>query len=168
MLHESCCAELSGRWQSPHSELVDVETSRCLARSVIEESLRKLEEKPAASESSIRWELGSCWVQHLQKLETSGDNNSKSSQDDSKADLEVKGLGRQFKMLKKRETKTSCVNNPDDNEENNSRSSSLNVGTSTGELNSGESNTKAELKEFISEESFLRLKETGTGLHLKV
>ena len=167
VLHESCCAELSGRWQSPHSELVDVETSRCLARSVIEESLRKLEEKPAASESSIRWELGSCWVQHLQKLETSGDNNSKSSQDDSKADLEVKGLGRQFKMLKKRETKTSCVNNPDDNEENNSRSSSLNVGTSTGELNSGESNTKAELKEFISEESFLRLKETGTGLHLK-
>ncbi|PSR89332.1 Protein TSS like [Actinidia chinensis var. chinensis] len=153
--------------ESSHSELDDVETSKFRARSVIEESLRKLEEKPAASESPIRWELGSCWVQHLQKLETPGDDSSKSSQADSKADLEVKGLGKQFKMLKKRETKISSVNNVDDNEENDSRASSLYVGMSTGELNSGESDTEAGLKKFISEESFLRLKETGTGLHLK-
>ncbi|GMQ08986.1 hypothetical protein CsSME_00052497 [Camellia sinensis var. sinensis] len=167
LLHESCSAELSGGGQSPQSKLDDLETSRCLARRVIEESLRTLEEKPASSERTIRWELGSCWVQHLQKRETPNDNSSKSSQDNSKADLEVKGLGKQFKMLRKREKNPNSVRNKDDNEENDSRVSGLNVGSSMAELNNGESNSEVELKKFISEESFLRLKGTGTGLHLK-
>uniref|UniRef100_A0A5B6ZEM7 Clu domain-containing protein n=1 Tax=Davidia involucrata TaxID=16924 RepID=A0A5B6ZEM7_DAVIN len=163
LLHESCSAELSGGCQSPQTG--DLKISRCLVRRVIKESLTKLEEKPAVSDRSIRWELGSCWVQHLQKQEESTDNSSISSEDDNKAEPVVKGLGKQFKMLKHREKKPSIASSTDD--ENDSKASSLNVGNSTGELNNSKCNSEAELKKLIPEEAFLRLKETGTGLHLK-
>uniref|UniRef100_A0A5B6ZE29 Clu domain-containing protein n=1 Tax=Davidia involucrata TaxID=16924 RepID=A0A5B6ZE29_DAVIN len=165
LLHESCSAELSGGCQSPQTNLGDLKISRCLVRRVIKESLTKLEEKPAVSDRSIRWELGSCWVQHLQKQEESTDNSSISSEDDNKAEPVVKGLGKQFKMLKHREKKPSIASSTDD--ENDSKASSLNVGNSTGELNNSKCNSEAELKKLIPEEAFLRLKETGTGLHLK-
>uniref|UniRef100_A0A5B6ZHU4 Clu domain-containing protein n=2 Tax=Davidia involucrata TaxID=16924 RepID=A0A5B6ZHU4_DAVIN len=167
LLHESWSAELSGGCQSPQTNLGDLEISRYLVRRVIKESLSNLEEKPAVSERSIRWELGSCWVQHLQKQETSTNNSSKSPKDDNKVEPVVKGLGKKFKMLKKREKIPSSASNTNDNDENDSRASSLNMGSSTGELNSGECNGEAELKKLIPEEAFLRLKETGTGLHLK-
>ncbi|KAA8541942.1 hypothetical protein F0562_023094 [Nyssa sinensis] len=166
LLHESCSAELSGGCQSPQTNLGDLETSRCLVRRVIKGSLTKLEEKPAVSERSVRWELGSCWVQHLQKQEASTDNSSKSPEDD-KAEPVVKGLGKLFKMLKQREKKPSSASSIDDNDKNDSRPSSLNVGNHMGELNNSKCNSEAELNKLIPEEAFLRLKETGTGLHLK-
>ncbi|KAF2323165.1 hypothetical protein GH714_033796 [Hevea brasiliensis] len=43
----------------------------------------------------------------------------------------------------------------------------LNVGTDEGQHSNGDSNSENELKELISEEAFFRLKESGTGLHLK-
>lgn len=140
----------------------DQETSRCLIRSVIEQSLAKLEEEPAVSERSIRWELGSCWVQHLQKHETPADNSSKDCKDENGTELAVKGLGKRFKLLKKREKKLT-MSGTDVKEGNDSRPSSINGG-----IDGGESNSEAELKKLISKEAYLRLKETGTGLHLKV
>ncbi|KAI3521210.1 hypothetical protein L1887_10671 [Cichorium endivia] len=130
---------------SPQSELGNLESSRCLVRQVIKESLTNLE-KSEASGKPIRWELGSCWVQHLQKQETpSGDN----SPNEDKAATVVKGLGKQFKMLKKREKKQNDADSSDTEESN------------------IESNSESELTKLISEEAFLRLKESGTGLHLK-
>ena len=69
--------------------------------------MQKLEDEPANSERPIRWELGSCWLQHLLKQETPV-NHSDSHEDDNEAvEPVVKGLGKQFKFLKKREKKTS-------------------------------------------------------------
>ncbi|XP_052180972.1 protein REDUCED CHLOROPLAST COVERAGE 3 isoform X2 [Diospyros lotus] len=164
-LHESCKDDFSGGRQLSQSKLDSLDNSRSLPRRVIKESLRKLDEKSGASESSIRWELGSCWVQHLQKQETPSDNSLRNSQDDNEADLEVKGLGKQFKRLKKREKKRNSTSYTNNNE-NDSYANSLDIVPSTEE-NNGKSNSETELKNFISEESFLRLKETGTGLHLK-
>ncbi|XP_059645026.1 protein REDUCED CHLOROPLAST COVERAGE 3 isoform X2 [Cornus florida] len=166
LLHDSCSAELSGG-HSPQSNSGDLEVLRCLVHKVIKESLSELEDKPAVSERCIRWELGSCWVQHLQKQEVPTDNGSKSPKDDNEAVPVVKGLGKQFKMLNKREKKPSSVSSTDDNVENDFRASRLNVESSMGELNNCESNSEAELKKLIPEEAFLRLKETRTGLHLK-
>ncbi|KAK9282399.1 hypothetical protein L1049_005316 [Liquidambar formosana] len=163
LLHNSSSAESSGGGQSPQSDLDDLETSGRLVQRIIKESLAKLEAQPAVLERSIRWELGSCWMQHLQKQETPVDNSSKCIEDDNEAKPVVRGLGREFKLLKKREKKPST----NDKEEKDSQSSSVNVRTDTGELNSSDSNNEAELRKLISEESFLRLKETGMGLHLK-
>lgn len=142
----------------------DFETSRCLVQKVIKDSLSKLEEEPKQTDSSIRWELGSCWIQHLQKQDTTTDDTSKSPKDD-KAEAVVRGLGKEFKMLKRREKTAGSV---DDNDENDYRTSNLDAGNSIGEQSNSESESKAELKKFVSEEAFLHLKETGTGLHLKV
>ena len=44
----------------------------------------------------------------------------------------------------------------------------MNVGTNVRQQSNDELNCEMELKKLISEESFLRLKEAGTGLHTKV
>lgn len=156
----------SGLDQSPQSNSDDDESSKCLIRRVIKESLTNLEEQKAESERTIRWELGSCWLQHLQKQETSTESSSKNPGDD-KAESVVKGLGKQFKMLKKREKKLGSESNAADLEENGALSSSANAGTDLENQDNGDFNSEFELKKFVSEESFLRLKETGTGLHQK-
>ncbi|KAK9066295.1 hypothetical protein SSX86_013616 [Deinandra increscens subsp. villosa] len=146
--------------QSPRSEQGNFESLRCLVRQVIKESLNNLENS-TSSVKPIRWELGSCWVQHLQKQEAPpGDNVEKPN--DGKAEPVVKGLGKQFKMLKKLEKKQSDVDSADDAEESN-----LGQENTMEEPDSQESNVDSELKKLISEEAFLRLKESGTGLHLK-
>lgn len=144
------------------SDLDSLETSTCLVRKVIKENLKNLENEPASSERPIRWELGSCWVQHLQKQETATVNNSDSPKVDKEAEPIVKGLGKQFKLLKKREKKTVGESRTYDEEEIDSSESR------TVELENGDIDDEAELKQLISEEAFLRLQETGTNLHLKV
>ncbi|XWS20462.1 hypothetical protein CRYUN_Cryun31cG0103400 [Craigia yunnanensis] len=167
LLHKSCTAELTGGSQSHQSNLNDSEASRCLVQRVIKESLTKLEEKSVAPERSIRWELGSCWVQYLQKQETSTDTTSKGLANDHEAESAVKGLGKQFKFLKKRDKKPSNVSSTIDKEENDSESCSMDVKSNLGLQSSGESRSEMELKNLISEEAFSRLEESGTGLHLK-
>ncbi|CAI9280769.1 unnamed protein product [Lactuca saligna] len=155
LLPNSRDLELSG---SLSSEQGNVEASRGLVKQVIKESLKNLE-KSEASGKPIRWELGSCWVQHLQKQEApSGD----SSPNEDKAETVVKGLGKQFKMLKKREKKQNDADSSDETEENN-----LGQESSVSESDIKESNSESELTKLIPEEAFLRLKESGTGLHLK-
>lgn len=146
--------------RGPQSDVTDVETSRFLVQKVIKDSLTKLDNNPATEERCIRWELGSCWVQHLQKQDTSADNNSASHKDGNKAESVVKGLGKQFKMLKKREKKT-----PSDEEENDGRSS-LKMENNAGDGNICGSNS--ELLKYVPQEAVIRLKETGTDLHTKV
>lgn len=143
--------------------MTDVGTSRCLVQKVIKDSLTVLDSSPAVAESCIRWELGSCWVQHLQKQETPTDNNSASHKDDNKVEPVVKGLGKQFKLLKKREKKIDGASGKD--EEDYSESSSLNM-ENMAEIDICQSNS--ELLKFVPGEAFVRLKETGIGLHTKV
>ncbi|KAK8514278.1 hypothetical protein V6N12_008989 [Hibiscus sabdariffa] len=168
LLHKSFPSELSGGGQSNQCNLSDSESSRRLVQRVIEESLTKLEENSAPPERSIRWELGSCWVQYLQKQETSTDPTSKGPANDCDAESAVKGLGKQFKFLKKRDRKTSNVNSSIDKEENDSEPCSVDVKSNNLEQESnGEFRSEMELKNLISEEAFSRLEESGTGLHLK-
>lgn len=167
MLLHKCCSAESSLGQSSHSTLEELEASRCLIRKVIKESLTKQEEKPIASERSIRWELGSCWLQHLQKHEASKDTNSKSPEDNSENEQAVKGLGKEFKFLKKRDMKLT-VTSTHDRDEIESGPCSQAMGINAGQHGNDESNIGCELRRLVSEEAFLRLKESGTGLHLKV
>ncbi|KAK4837938.1 hypothetical protein QYF36_009678 [Acer negundo] len=164
-LHKSFITESPVGGKSQYN-LDDPEASKSLVRRVIKQSLTKLEGGPDASVRPIRWELGSCWIQHLQKQETSSDVNSRSGIV-NETDHAVKGLGKQFKFLKMRDNKPNIVNSTNEKEENDTEPSSVSVGSNVGEENNSELNNKTELKELISEEEFLRLKETGTGLHLK-
>nr|XP_043615358.1 protein TSS [Erigeron canadensis]XP_043615359.1 protein TSS [Erigeron canadensis] len=158
LLPNSRDGESSGS-KSPQPEQGSFESSRCLVRRVIKESLINLE-KSADSGKPIRWELGSCWLQHLQKQEApTGDDPERPNEDKAET---VVGLGKQFKLLKKREKKQNDTNCSD-----NTEASSLGQESTALEPDSQELNVDSDLKKLISEEAFLRLRESRTGLHLK-
>ncbi|GER48453.1 tetratricopeptide repeat protein [Striga asiatica] len=160
MMLNKPCAESPIRVQS---DLVDAEISGCVQK-VIKDSLTRLENNTPTTESCFRWELGSCWVQHLQKQETPEDNNSGSPKDSNKAEPEVKGLGKQFKLLKKRDKRIPAASEKD--EEFHDESVDPNTENKTGEMKTCDKNF--ELLNHVCEEAFLRLKETGLDLHTKV
>ncbi|GMH29318.1 hypothetical protein Nepgr_031161 [Nepenthes gracilis] len=117
-------------------------------------------------ETSIRWELASGWVQHLQKTDSSTDNNSKGAGIDPEP--AVKGLGKEFKWLRKREKKPSSTGASDCKDESDYQAHCLNLGEAVpGDENISGINAGAELQKLLPEDAFLRLKESGTGLYLK-
>lgn len=166
LLQKPFTSEASGDGQSPQSNFNSFDKSQVLVQKVVRDSLDKLGNE-ARRDRTIRWELGSCWVQHLQKQETPAEDSSKSPAEDNKSDPLVKGLGKQFKMLKKRERKSNGSYSTDYNDENNSKVTGANDENSVAELNDMESETNAELRKVIPEEAYVRLRETGTGLHTK-
>ncbi|KAK9100607.1 hypothetical protein Scep_024037 [Stephania cephalantha] len=162
LLHKSCDNESSVEDQSSINGVDDTEagyTGRTIVRRILEDSLARLEEELVVAEKSIRWELGSCLVQHLQKPETSQNNSSKESGVENKAEPAVKGLGSQLKLLKKRERGTGTISSEASEETANSKIDSC--------CKRADCNAESELKKMITEEDYLRLEETKTGLHQK-
>ncbi|EOA39026.1 hypothetical protein CARUB_v10011596mg [Capsella rubella] len=163
-LHRSHSVGSFGENQLTQLDSDDLESYRCIVLELVKINLAKLEEKRVSSVRPIRWELGSCWVQHLQKKET--DVSGKPATNDQ-IELSVKGLGKQFKVLKSKSKKSENTSTLKEKEkEKDIRLHGLN-----GEADLGHKSTdeyfETELKELLSEEAFSRLKETGTGLHLK-
>lgn len=164
LLQNSGDSELHGGGQSTKPAADTLEISDHLVRKITEQSLTELEE-PIHSERSIRWELGSCWIQHLQKKEAPSENLSKNPDNNNEDEEAVKGLGKQFKLLKKRERKQTIMTTSSGLGENDSSPS---ADSSLVAQTHDESTSEAELRKLITEEAFVRLEETGTGLHLKV
>ncbi|XP_030525189.2 protein REDUCED CHLOROPLAST COVERAGE 3 isoform X2 [Rhodamnia argentea] len=151
-----------GQLTKPAADTVDI--SDDLVQKITKQSLTELEEEPIHSERSIRWELGSCWIQHLQKKEAPSENLSINPDNIDEDEQAVKGLGKQFKLLKKRERKqnaTATSSGLGGNDTSPSADSNLVAQTH------GESTSEAELRKSIPEEAFVRLEEMGSGLHLK-
>ncbi|CAO2815225.1 unnamed protein product [Amaranthus hypochondriacus] len=160
-LHKPVNAEVSGESASVLSQPDELETSRSQIIKILNDSLANLEEgKQEEAEVGVRWELASCWVQYLQKQES--EKNPKESENPKNSELHVKGLGKEFKSLKKRDKKPNNVDSSEGPEEKESQVSGL-------ESDEGLSKDleASELGKILSKEAFLRLKETGTGLHLK-
>ncbi|KAJ8560666.1 hypothetical protein K7X08_022526 [Anisodus acutangulus] len=154
----------SGGGQLPLSDSGDHANSMSLVHKIIKNGLSKLKGMDDEPKGSIRWELGSCWVQHLQKQEQPAEDTVGN---DGKAEPTVKGLGKQFKMLKKREMRPTNVSSMDDNEADDVTASTLNTESGSTELSNGNPKCEAEWRRFISREAYLRLKESGLDLHLK-
>ncbi|RDX66608.1 Protein TSS, partial [Mucuna pruriens] len=167
LLHKSGAESLEGPLSSL-SNSDDLDASKSLVRKLVQECMEKIKEEPSVSKSSIRWELGSCWMQHLQKQETSTDNNSKNKEDDNDIEQAVKGLGKQFKFLKRRERKSNDLDGADSREQNDdSRPGNVNDVAGKVEPNNDDLSNSNELDKLLSKEALLRLKESGTHLHLK-
>ncbi|KAJ1410088.1 Tetratricopeptide-like helical domain superfamily [Sesbania bispinosa] len=159
LLHKSGAESSEGTLSSSLSNLDDLDASKYLVRKVVQECMEKIsEEEPRVSKRSIRWELGSCWMQHLQKQETSTDNSSKNIEDANDVEQAVKGLGKQFKLLKKRDKKPSNLDGADSSEQNDSTPGNLNVGADKVEPNKDGLSSSNELEKLLSEEVFCVLK----------
>ncbi|CAL9215101.1 unnamed protein product [Arabidopsis halleri] len=160
-LRRSHSVRISGENQPTLLDSDDLESYRCIVQDLVKVNLTKLEEKRVSSVRPIRWELGSCWVQHLQKKET--DVCGKPATNDE-TELSIKGLGKQFKVLKSKSKKSESISTVKEKEKD------IRLRELNGEADLGQKSIDGhftELKELLSEEAFSRLQETGTGLHLK-
>lgn len=165
LLHKSTSPQSSNLMQ--RSQILGSESirgARSSVRRILEESLEKLGKESSEFNKSIRWELGACWVQHLQN-QASGMSDLKKPEE-VKEEPTVKGLGKQGGLLKEIKKRT-------DNKSNKTELGSSPAG-STGDLNeksgSPEQDEEKEKiwREVLPEAAYLRLKESETGLHLKV
>ncbi|KAL5985677.1 Protein REDUCED CHLOROPLAST COVERAGE 2 [Asimina triloba] len=161
LLHKSFGTESNVCLHSP-SQCDDPGAAMSLVRRILSDSLTKLLDMPADDRRTVRWELGSCWLQHLQKQDTSTTGNSHGNADDSKLEPAVKGLGKKFELLKKIKKKTDVNSNPPDAEKEDSSGHSSNFKERMTECKN-----EAAIKAMLPEEAFQRLKESGTALHQK-
>ncbi|KAJ8540071.1 hypothetical protein K7X08_026460 [Anisodus acutangulus] len=84
---------------SKPSEFEEISSSRAFVKRILEESLIKLQEQNIEGDSFIRWELGACWIQHLQDL-TKSEKDEKAHTTKTKNEIKVEGLGIHLKSLK--------------------------------------------------------------------
>ncbi|KAL8162970.1 hypothetical protein V2J09_014459 [Rumex salicifolius] len=143
-------------------------SARSLVRKVVQESMTKLEGEAGKDVRPIRWELGACWVQHLQN-QASGKTESKKNEE-AEVDPPVKGLGKQGGLLKEIKKKI-------DEKYNKNEKDAL-AGNGIGSDRKMDSANKVEKeklekemeilwRELLPEMAYARLKESETGFHLK-
>ncbi|CAM0901984.1 unnamed protein product [Alopecurus aequalis] len=138
--------------------------ARKIAHTVLEASLMKLENMPNENPRLIRWELGSAWLQHIQKKDSSVSEDSEKSAKKVGKDSSVKGLGKHFEQLRK--IKKNVEDAKTEKEESDSNCSLTNGVEESDNVAFNETN-EAEMRKLIPEDAFCRLKSLGAGLHQK-
>ena len=152
----------------------DLSASCVFVERVLEESLAKLEKEELDSDNFVRWELGACWIQHLQD-QKNADKDKKPSNEKGKNDMKVEGLGTPLKSLKNSKKKSDGGNTKLQSE---SSKSHADGGVAEAEntispsveskLETNAKENEHVLTEILSDAAFARLKDSETGLHCKV
>ncbi|KNA25963.1 hypothetical protein SOVF_001850 [Spinacia oleracea] len=164
LLHKGAATD-NQKWatQSEQSENRRLNTSQTFVEKLLEDSLSKLQEENTKQDNCVRWELGACWIQHLQDQKNT-EKDKKPSAAKAKNDMKVEGLGTPLRSLRNKKSEgISQVHS--DKEPSNSSSADV----SSTEAQSGTSHSESELalKRILSDAAFTRLKESDTGLHQK-
>ncbi|KFK29334.1 hypothetical protein AALP_AA7G120400 [Arabis alpina] len=168
LLHKSSTPSTIAQ-RSPNAESEQIRLAKSFVRKVFEDSLQKLEGEPSRNTKPIRWELGACWVQHLQNQASSKSESKKT--EDAKPESPVKGLGKQGALLKEIKKKI-------DVKANKSEPGKEGLANTVDSENKTETEDQKELakqneemeniwKELVTEAAYQRLKESETGFHLK-
>lgn len=172
LLHKPSTPQSSSTGQQVQSaDIESLRAARSLVTKVLEESLLKFQEEPTKQTRSIRWELGACWVQHLQN-QASGKTESKKAEE-AKPEPAVKGLGKQGGLLKEIKKKTDVKSSKAELGKEVSMNNNLDINKSSENINQQELEKQEKEKEMmwkklLPEPAYLRLKESETGLHHKV
>lgn len=160
------------------SECEELSASQAFVEQMLEESLAKLEQEESKQDHFVRWELGACWIQHLQdQKNTEKDKKSirKSKKVSLEKEMKVEGLGMPLRSLKGNKKKTD-----ESNKETQSKNSRSSFGGATGEDEDATSasmepqpettskKNELPLQRLLSDTAFTRLKESDTGLHCRV
>ncbi|PKU63385.1 Clustered mitochondria protein [Dendrobium catenatum] len=150
------------------NDYVEVRAGRCLVHRIISDSLYNLEKVLGFTEKAFRWELGTCWLQHLQKNKNSAVEGDNEKEEDNFVEPIVKGFGKQFEQLKRIRKKTNTIHSKSVKEDSNVDDAQLKEISNAEKLEELEGNENYELKKRITEEAFKFLIDSGTGLHQKV
>ncbi|XXG90000.1 hypothetical protein AAC387_Pa12g1870 [Persea americana] len=169
LLHRKRSSEQSRTLPHSHnSECEELDAAHAFVKKVLEESLAKIQEEESDPDILMRWELGACWIQHLQDQITA-EKEKKPSGDTAKSKQKVEGLGKPLKVLKNRMKKVDAATNQktlsDDGKPADEASAKLSSLESRGESEAAEN--ELVLKNLLTGPAFTRLKESETGLHRK-
>ncbi|CAK7338137.1 unnamed protein product [Dovyalis caffra] len=171
LLHKPSMPQSSSTLQRLQGgDLENLRSARSLVRKILEDSLLKLQEESSKCKKSIRWELGACWVQHLQN-QASGKTEAKKTED-TKPEPAVKGLGKQGALLREIKKKTDVRTSKTEEGKDVSAGTNVDMSKNSDSTNQNESEKKDEemevmWKKLLPEAAYLRLKESETSLHLK-
>ncbi|CAI9098597.1 OLC1v1035273C1 [Oldenlandia corymbosa var. corymbosa] len=142
------------------SDVDELRASRSLVRKILSESLLRLQGMDNKRTKSIRWELGACWVQHLQ----SQSKTDAGKGDEAKVEPAVKGLGKNGGLLKDIKKKSDDrISKSEVKKDTASDGSDM----CKKEMEKLEEEKETMWKELLPETSYRRLKESETDLHLK-
>lgn len=158
--------------QTPNLQTLECEelcASEAIVERLLEESVARLEEEAPEQDHLVRWELGACWMQHLQDQK----NTEKDKKPSTETEMKVEGLGKPLKSLKnKKKSDESHVKMQSEN----SRPAfdGLSGAVEDATLPSMESHLEIDakdnelaLQQLLSDAAFVRLKGSDTGLHRK-
>lgn len=151
-------------------ESEEIGASHSFVEKLIKESLAKLEEEEPGMDYFVRWELGACWMQHLQDQNNNTEKDKKPSLEKAKNEMKVEGLGKPLKALKNYKKKSDSSNTTSASEypKFSRESKSPPLPSIESQHETTEAENELVLKRMLSEEAFTRFKESGTGLHCKV
>jgi len=151
---------------SDPSESKRLGESQMFVQKLLEESLAKLQEEDEKQDNFVRWELGACWIQHLQDQKNS-EKEKKHSVQKAKNEMKVEGLGTPLRSLKKKKPVGISPVASDSSKSNSNGADPVLSSTETQQGTSPSDNELA-LKSILSDAAFTRLKDSDTGLHQKV
>ncbi|XP_078429135.1 tetratricopeptide repeat (TPR)-like superfamily protein isoform X2 [Wolffia australiana] len=159
------------------SKYEDSGVAQRFVEGILTESLSKLEAEDANYESFMRWELGACWIQHLQDQKNAEKDKKLTAEKEKKQNSEkirqeskVEGLGKPLKFFKNSKKKAQSDEGKDLPEATSSTQGVLRETQKEGAAAPSETrahDNEQELKKLLSESAFTRLKESDTGLHQK-
>lgn len=156
--------------RSHNSEREELDAAHAFVKRVLEESLANLLEEESDPDILMRWELGACWIQHLQDQNTAEKDKKQSGDTAKSKQQKVEGLGKPLKVLKNPMKKVGAVTGQktlsDDGRSADEAFAKLPSMESQGESEATEN--ELVLKNLLTGPAFIRLKESETGLHRKV
>lgn len=173
LLHENATHEQNKVTQSRTLECEELDSSQAFVERLLEDSLAKLREEENDKDAFVRWELGACWIQHLQDQKKT-EKEKKHSNDKPKNEMKVEGLGTPLKSLKNRkktldgsttDLQTENIISAVDEVKNEAEET---ISTTESQLDIGASEDELMIKTLLSDAAFTRLEESDTGLHAKV
>jgi protein TIF31 len=180
LLHKPTPSEHTKRTPNLQTlEFEELSASEAFVERLLEESLTRLDEEEVLKQDHlVRWELGACWIQHLQDQKNTEKDKKPSTEKGKKpsteTEMKVEGLGTPLKSLKnKKKSDESNVKMQPENSR--PASDGLSGAVEDATLASVESHLETEakdnelaLQQLLSDAAFARLKESDTGLHRKV
>ncbi|XP_038984987.1 protein TSS isoform X2 [Phoenix dactylifera] len=167
--------------QSQSLKQEELTAAQAFVEKLLEESLVKLEEEKASPNIFMRWELGACWIQHLQdqnnaekEKKQTGEKDKKQNGAKAKSETRVEGLGKPLKILKNLKKKadsseqgSSSLDKKSSSELVGGESQNANLPFVEPQGDGKASENGCTLKDLLPDPAFTRLKESETGLHLK-
>ncbi|XP_057531333.1 protein REDUCED CHLOROPLAST COVERAGE 1 [Amaranthus tricolor] len=166
LLHKGAVTD-NHKWvaQSEQSENQKLSTNQAFLGKLFEDSLAKIQEEQKKQDNFVRWELGACWIQHLQDQKNS-EKDKKLSAQKGKNEMKVEGLGTPLKSLRNKKSEGTALVNSDKLSTNSSNAESASSFTEAQCITSSSEGELA-LNKILSDAAFTRLKESDTGLHQK-